>query len=336
MAVTIKKSNPLYNFTVGFIGIICASVVWCFYSVAIELLPMQSDFTSCKAYSADYIWNRTEDDKCIKYLDTLQYYGTFPSTFWSILILSGLMPWKIICMVAIITSHDKTDTKTKQYSWIFLVLMMSAYFLTLLLSAWYGIQVYLYATPAFIGIPSMIGVPVYTYTMMILNVCKPYLELINPLTIVTYILIVSSIMVLASYIIWLPDSYNDRRYKAGIMLSCAYFFAWLAAVILSLQVHLMYMFDGYKKPERPYVADDNAVEQREEQRAEQTVEKPIEIPKYLNLGTGLSFMMNSVLVSWLSITTSSANITILVLISIFPIMCRIAVLGQNALYVLIY
>ena len=54
MAVEIKKSNPLYNFTQGFIGIICISIVWCFYSVAIEILPMQTDFASCKKYNAVY------------------------------------------------------------------------------------------------------------------------------------------------------------------------------------------------------------------------------------------------------------------------------------------
>jgi hypothetical protein len=330
MAVEIKKSNPLYNFTQGFIGIICISIVWCFYSVAIEILPMQTDFASCKKYNAVYVWNATEDKKCIEYLDTIQYYGAVPSTFWSIMILSGLMPWNIICMVAIITSHEKTDVKTKQYSWISLVVMMSAYFLTLLLSSWYGIAVYLYATPAFIGIPSIIGVPVYTYIMMTLNVCKPYLELINPLTMVTYFLIVSSIMVLASYIVWLPESYNDRRYKVGILLSCAYFFAWLGSLILALQIHIMYTFDGYKKPIRKYASDGG----QEIQEEEKTVRN--DITKYINLGTGLSFMMNMILISWLSITTSAANITILVLISVFPILCRLAVLGQNALYEYLY
>ena len=169
--------------------------------------------------------------------------------------------------------------------------------------------------------------------MFKLNICKPYLEMINPLTIATYFLIVSSIMVLSSYVIWIPTNYNDLRYKAGIMLSCAYFLAWLASLILALEIHIMYTFDGYKKPLRKYVADGG------QQITQENIEKSVErndITKYINLGTALSFMMNLILTSWLSITTPSANITILVLISLFPILGRMAVLGQNAVFEYLY
>lgn len=332
MSVEIKKTNPIYNFTLGFIGIIFVSIVWCFYSVAIEILPMQNSFASCNVYNADYVWNHTRDEECIKYLDTLENYDTISSTFWSIMILSGLMPWNIICMVAIITSHEKTDTTTKQYSWISLGLLMSAYFVTLLLSSWYGISVYLYATPAFIAIPSVLGVPIYTYTMLKLNVCKPYLEIINPLTIFTYILVVCSMMVLSSYVVWLPKTYNELRYKAGMLLGCAYFFAWLASLILSLEIHVMYTFDGYKKPIRKYVTEGG--EEIQQNNVDTNVDKNVrnDITKYINLGTALSFTMNMIMISWLSITTSAANITILVLITVFPFLCWLAVQGQNALF----
>ena len=333
MAVAIKKSNPLYNFTLGFIGTICISIVWCFYSVAIEILPMQTTFSKCKPYNEVYVWNQTQDIECLEYLDSLKDYNTIASTFWSIMILSGLIPWNIICMVAIITSHEKTDSKTKQYTWILFVFMMTAYFLTLLFSSWYGITVYLYATPAFIGIPAILGVPLYSVVMFKLNICKPYLEMINPLTIATYFLIVSSIMVLSSYVVWVPTNYNDLRYKAGIILSCAYFLAWLASLILALEIHIMYTFDGYKKPLRKYVADGG------QQITQENIEKSVErndVTKYINLGTALSFMMNLILTSWLSITTPSANITILVLISLFPILGRMAVLGQNAVFEYLY
>ena len=131
--------------------------------------------------------------------------------------------------------------------------MMTPYFNSLF-SSWYGITVYLYATPAFIGIPAILGVPLYSVVMFKLNICKPYLEMINPLTIATYFLIVSSIMVLSSYVVWIPTNYNDLRYKQE--LSChAYFLAWLASLILALEIHIMYTFDGYKKPLRKYVAD---------------------------------------------------------------------------------
>ena len=70
MAVAIKKSNPLYNFTLGFIGTICISIVWCFYSVAIEILPMQTTFSKCKPYNEVYVWNQTQDIECLEYLDS--------------------------------------------------------------------------------------------------------------------------------------------------------------------------------------------------------------------------------------------------------------------------
>ena len=75
-----------------------------------------NNFSKCKPYNEVYVWNQTQDIECLEYLDSLKDYNTIASTFWSIMILSGLIPWNIICMVAIITSHEKTDSKTKQYT----------------------------------------------------------------------------------------------------------------------------------------------------------------------------------------------------------------------------
>ena len=60
-----KDCSPLNIFSSGFICCLLLSIVWTFYSVAIEILPMQDSYKKCPEYkSVAYNWSSDESIAC--------------------------------------------------------------------------------------------------------------------------------------------------------------------------------------------------------------------------------------------------------------------------------
>ena len=334
-----KECNPINIFTYIFSGTIMASVVWTFYSVAIEILPFQHAFNSCSENDVYNLNNDSINKECRTYLDSMRSYDNTASTFWSLMIIAGFAPWLVLCFVAIITSHDKVVKKHKQCFWVILGVLIALYFITMIASSFHGISVYLYGSPAYIGAPLCIIIPSMVYYMKKINICKKFIRALNPFIVITYIMISVSLVILTSYIVWEPSSYADLHYKSSILIGCAYFFAWLAALIMSFEIHFMYTYDEYPAVKdynistfqiKPPPATENDLEQGDMSHAEiqqnilqekMIAEQKINADKKMAfpiLGHFLSFIMMLTLCAWLSMSNAAGNISILALISIFP------------------
>ena len=243
-----KECNPINYFSLFFIGITILSIIWCFYSVAIELLPMHNEIITCPEYSKILSnWTPEENTICKNYLDGLTEFKSTESTFWSLMTIAGSTPWIVFCMVAVITSHDKITKKHKQSFLVFLGILIGFYFLSLIIASFNGIKVYLYSSPAYIGVPLVIVIPSIVGYMKYQNISKKVHPFINPLVIIIYIMISISLIILTSYIVWIPTSYKGLLYKGSIIIGCAWYFAWLAAVVMSYE--LMYVYTYKKYPE---------------------------------------------------------------------------------------
>ena len=122
--------------------------------------------------------------------------------------------------------------------------------------------------------------------------------------------------------------YYDLHYKAKVLIGCAYYYAFLASLILTYEIDYVYKFDDYPEIEDYELQTITDVENKggsNDQVIEPTngisimknemayrQEKPIILAHFLSGTTVL------VTTSWLSITKSYANISILVLIAFFP------------------
>lgn len=343
-AVKKNDCNPVNRLTSIFTIGILLSVVWCFYSVAIEILPFSAQHIKCNYEIASKYNNHSVSENCRKYLTSIRSHENMSSSFWSVMIIAGLSPWLVLCFGAIITSHDKVSKRDKQNCWAVIGSLIAVYFLTMFYTSFNGVKFYLYASPAYIGVPLCIIIPGFIAYMKYLNICKRFTRHINPFFVITYIMISVSLVVLTSYIVWDPITYPELFYKSRIILGCAYFFAWLSALVMTFEINYLYLYDyppvqDYKiteigQNETNSVQEDEDVNVLKLQEniirnkviAEIREAKPI---SFIKLGHILSFGMTMFLVSWLSISHSTANITILVLISILPPVGNIVIKAQH-------
>lgn len=338
-----ENCNPVNFFTYLFTGTTITSIIWSFYSVAIEILPNQYYHNQCPTVIYNN-WSSSEYSECKTYLDKLRTYDEITgSTFWSLMIIAGVSPWIIFCIIANIMSHEKVSKQHKQYLMVILGFMIAVYFLTMLFTAAAGIHVYLYSSPAYIGVPQIIIIPSLIVYMKNINISKKIIKVINPVVVILYIMISVSLVILASYIVWVPTSYSNLLYKSSILLGCAWYFAWLAAVVICLEMFYMYEYNKYPEIEDyniNIIPSQNLHELTENNKIEQTIiqhKNKIEDklarkkPNIPIIGHYISLFTNLILVSWLSMSNSSANITILVLITFFPIIGNIAIKLQKPL-----
>ena len=337
-----KECRPLNVFSGGFICLLLLSIVWTFYSVAIEILPMQEYQKECPEYnSIKSNWSSSESIICKEFLDTLRSFDTTASTFWSLMITSGISPWIVLCLIAVITSHDKVSRKHKEYFWFLLGMLLAIYFVSLIVTSFVGPHVYLIASPIYLAVPLMCIIPGIVFYMFTNKICKNVMSIvINLPVIITYIMVVVSLVILTSYMVWQPDNYQDLLYKGNILLGCAWFFAFLAAFVMSYQIHFVYTYEDYAKPVDYSIKsyngkNDETVEPAEndisdiEQQviaAKQNFEE-LNYEKYniIILGHILSFSFLLFITSWLSISQAAANITILVLIAVFPFIANFVI-----------
>lgn len=336
-----ENCNPINFFTYLFTGSTLISIIWTFYSVAIEILPNQQYHNNCPTIKYEN-WSSSEYSDCKSYLDKLQKYDEITgSTFWSLMIIAGISPWIIFCIIANIMSHDKVSKHHKQNMMVILGFMIATYFLTMLFTAAAGIQVYLYSSPAYIGVPQVIIIPCLFGYMKQINIGKKIIKLINPVIIILYIMISISLVILCSYVVWVPSNYNDLLYKSSILLGCAWYFAWLAALVICLEMFFMYVYNKYPEiedyniniistPNTNELSIDNNIQQNIIQQKNQIENKLNKKKIYIPIiGHYTSLLTNLILVSWLSMSNSTANITILVLITFFPIIGTLAIQLQK-------
>jgi hypothetical protein len=342
----VKKTecNPVNGLMYIFTTSILLSVVWCFYSVAIEILPFAAQHIKCNADIASKYNNYSVSEGCRNYLTNIRTHENMSSSFWSVMIIAGLTPWLVLCFGAIITSHDKVSKRDKQNCWVVIGILIAVYFLTMVITSFNGVKVYLYASPAYIGVPLCVIIPGFIAYMKYLNICKRFTRHINPFFVSTYVMISVSLVVLTSYIVWDPTTYPELYYKSRILLGCAYFFAWLAALVMTFEINYLYLYEypavqDYKiteidQNETNSIQPDDDVNVIKLQESiirnkvivEMREAKPI---SFIKLGHILSFGMTLFLVSWLSISHSIANITILVLISLLPPIGNFAIKAQH-------
>ena len=314
------------NFAVStLIGSTFISIIWSFYSVAIEIIPMQEHFLNCP-YIIAYNWSPGNNSICKSFLETQRSYIVANSTFWSLMVIAGLTPWVVISLIAVITTHDKVIKKYKEWWWCLLGLLLIIYFGILLIASFSGISIY--GSPAFIGVPMIIIIPSLVVFMKQINICKRIVCFINiPITI-CYIMVTSSLVILSSYIVWTPASYYDLHYKAKILIGCAYYYAFLASLILTYELDYVYKFDGYAEIGDSELQTISDIENKRDPSQQENIKinqitiidnkctnqqkKPVLLVQILSGATIL------VTTSVLSITTSYANICILALIAIFP------------------
>jgi hypothetical protein len=315
------------NFVVScLIGSIFISIIWSFYSVAIEIIPMQEQFIYCP-YNIEYNWNPGNNTMCKSFLEMQRNYNIAESTFWSLMVVAGLSPWVVISLIAVITTHDKVNKKYKEWWWCLLGLLLIIYFAVLLMSSFSGIGVYLYGSPAFIGVPLTIIIPSLVGFMKQINICKRVVCFVNIPVCIGYFMITTSLIILTSYIVWTPNSYYDLHYKAKILISCAYYYAFLASLILTYEIDYVYKFDNYPEIENYELQTITNVENNIEESIENVESKNVSVTDNMSivprekpviLAHILSATTVLVTSSWLSITKSYANISILALIAIFP------------------
>ena len=341
-----KECRPLNVFTSIFITIMLLSVVWVFYSVAIEILKLQTYHDTCPLYNTiQNNWTSDDNTICKNYLDSLRSIDTIGSSFWSLIITSGMSPWIVLCLVAIITSNEKVPRNHKEGFWFLLGMLIAIYFVSLIVTSFAGPQVYLYASPAYLGVPLIIIIPGIVSYMKYNNICKRALSIINPVTITIYTMIVVSFVILTSYLVWQPDTYKELLYKGGILIGCARFFAFLAALILSYEIHYVYTYDNYPKPQDYTINSVNknqaSVQHDLSDIENNNIEQEIIAAKveyennnkqdteYIILGHILAFCFVLFITSWLSMSQTAANISILVLDSMFPMFAALVIDGQG-------
>ena len=346
-----KECNPVNFFTYLFTGSTLISIIWTFYSVAIEILPKQIIHNDCSNKIIYSNWTPYENSACEKYLNQLRSYDEITgSTFWSLMIIAGVSPWIVFCIIATIMSHEKVTKQHKQCMMVILGFMIAVYFLTMLFTAAAGIHVYLYSSPAYIGVPQIIIIPSLLGYMKKINISKKFMKIINPVVIILYIMISVSLVILSSYIVWTPSTFKDLLYKSKILLGCAWYFAWLAAVIMCIEMFYMYAYNKYpeiedykintvtiQKSHDLTIDSDNNERMTFENIEQNILQEKIRQESLMNkkkiyipiLGHYVSLFTNLILVSWLSMSNSSANITILALITVFPFLGNIAIQLQK-------
>ena len=350
-----KECNPVNFFTYLFTGSTFISIIWSFYSVAIEILPKQILHNDCPEKITYSNWTPPENSACETYLNQLKTYDEITgSTFWSLMIIAGVSPWIVFCILATIMSHDKVSKQHKQCMMVILGFMIAIYFITMLFTAAAGIHVYLYSSPAYIGVPQIIIIPSLLIYMKQINIGKKFMKIINPVVIVLYIMISVSLVILSSYIVWTPSTYKDLLYKSYILLGCAWYFAWLAAVVICLEMFFMYSYNKYPEVE-DYKINTISIQKPHELNVENNndtsmdnieqhiLQEKLKVESRLNkktlyipiIGHYVSLFTNLLLVSWLSMSNSSANITILALITVFPLIGNFAIRLQKPLNQLI-
>ena len=160
-----------------------------------------------------------------------------------------------------------------------------------------------------------------------------------------------SLVILSSYIVWTPSTYKDLLYKSYILLGCAWYFAWLAAVIICIEMFFMYAYNKYPEVE-DYKINTISIQKPHELTMENNIDtvptsmdnieqhilqEKLRVESRLNkkkiyipvIGHYVSLFTNLILVSWLSMSNSSANITILALITVFPLLGNFAIKIQK-------
>ena len=323
--------KPLNLVVSGLIGSTFVSIIWSFYSVAIEIIPMQEGFNKCP-YTIQYNWHPGNNTACKNFLETQGSYTVANSTFWSLMVVAGLTPWVVISIIAVITTHDRVNKKYKEYWWCLLGFLLFIYFAILLAASFSGIGIYLYGSPAFIGVPMTLIIPSHVGFMKTVNICKNVVCFINIPICICYFMISTSLIILTSYIVWIPSTFYDMHYKTKVLIGCAYYYAFLASLILTYEIDYIYKFDDYPEIEdySINVVEDSTIKHID--ASGNDIETCIEDTPYINnnnqviihnerpliLAHLLSGGTVLVTTSWLSITKSYANIIILVMIAILP------------------
>ena len=118
-SATLCGIKPVNFVVTMLVGSTFISVIWSFYSVAIEIIPMQETFLNCP-YNIEYGWTPGNNTVCKNFLETQKNYNVAESTFWSLMIVAGLSPWVVISLIAVITTHDKVNKNIKNGGGVFL------------------------------------------------------------------------------------------------------------------------------------------------------------------------------------------------------------------------
>ena len=131
-------------------------------------------------------------------------------------------------------------------------------------------------------------------------------------------MIVINLVVIASYIVWKPSegNYYEALQRGKWLLSAGYFFAWLAAQIVVCELH--YVYTSY----RPVVFNSNDQDIgngviNDNINTDQ-IQLEYSTTSVFVLVHGLGFILQSVFMTWLTVTHIEANIVILALIILFP------------------
>ena len=251
-----NKSNPILSFLKFITIILLCSVVAIAYEMSIEVMTLRDSIDNCPSYSdKNTTWKPIPDTACYEVINKLFGRNFIIATFWTIIITAGFACVKTGALHAYITTDsDFEDFQHK--SWGCFALLIVVYFMVLLIGAVAGEpELFLRATPAFIGIPMLIVNPLYFVKMYFVktNYLNNGLKSILVIVGILYMMIVINLVVIASYIVWKPSegNYYEALQRGKWLLSAGYFFAWLAAQIVVCELH--YVYTSY----RPVVFNSN-------------------------------------------------------------------------------
>jgi len=303
-----------------------------FYATSIDILSNEAAIISCSKPDADTA-NGTE---CGMLIQDLKKTAFMEWILWSIYILAVMAPLKVMFLHAYVSTEDAfNDYKYK--SWGCFIFLLLSYFTVMMIAVMRQSSSYFFsAIPALIGIPLAIVIPVYYYILF-----KSKSE--NTITIpvigkILYAMTVIGIIALSFYIVWEPKSDDEALRRGVCLLSCAYYFAWLAAEMLVGEIHYNYITNctSHSLIKAQTNVDFNIDhEARHVNIATPEVNDLITMINtqyktvpYLN--HVLSFIVISIFVSWVAMSNIAANASILGVVIIFPALSLIADKAQSS------
>ena len=294
--------------------------VWFLYSISIEILPMQQSIRSCPSYANLNERSIVNYTQCNQYLISLNERETVASTFWSLMAMAGWLPWIIINIVAYITTTDSISKGDKAFAWSVLGCLICITFITLFVTSFYGSGIYIYIAPAFLGTPLVIIIPgFYIFLTRVNEFFKSFS--LNIYLASLYYMITTPLILMNCFIIWEPKGIQQLYTKGTLLLGCGYFFAWLVALILSGE---LFVITTYRYVPNTNIFIEEDVVEKGDVITETSISTVVanktdkkEIVFYY--GQACGFTVNMVLVSWLSLSNTVANIIIITFCIVTPV-----------------
>ena len=297
--------------------------IWFLYSISVEILPMQQSIRSCPSYPEINERSLVNYTDCTQYLISLNERETMVSTFWSLMAMAGWLPWIIINIVAYITTTDSISKADKAFAWSVLGFLICITFITLFVTSFYGSGIYIYIAPAFLGTPLVVIIPgFYVFLTKVNEFFKTFT--INIYLASLYYMITTPLILMNCFIIWQPTDVQQLYTKGTLLLGCGYFFAWLVALILSGELFFIttyryvpntniFIEDGITQPNN--IITETPITSVAIDRTERNDKKEI----VFYYGQVFGFGINMVLVSWLSLSNTIANIIIITFCIVTPV-----------------